>query len=109
MNGSSVEVGSGGDAALIDEREVVRECLYGSGHSIEARAAKLDQILRRGEGDQEASVVAQDTPEFARIHSRRDRQDDRERAVGVWQEAIGIGHDPLASAVAPRRGINRRS
>jgi hypothetical protein len=25
-------------------------------------------ILRRGKGDQEASVVAQDTPEFARIH-----------------------------------------
>ena len=67
------------------------------------------EILRRGKGDQQASVVAQDTPEFARIHPRRDRQDDRERAVGVRHEAIGIGHDPLAFGVAPRRGIHGRN
>ena len=75
MNGGSVEVGSGGDEAPIDEREGARECLDGSGHSIAAPAAKLCKILRSGKGDQEASVVAQDTPEFARIHPRRDRQD----------------------------------
>jgi len=51
VNGGSVEVGSGGDEAPIDEREGARECLDGSGHSIAARAAKLYKILRRGKGD----------------------------------------------------------
>ena len=106
MNGGSVEIGRGGDAAPIDESEVKRECLDGSGHAIAARAAQLDKVIRCGNGDEEPSLVAQDTPEFARIHPCRDRQNERERAIGIRHEAVGIGHDPLASRVAPRRGIN---
>ena len=62
-----------------------------------------------GRATSRTPVISQDTPEFARIHPRRDRQDDRERAVGVRQEAIGIGNDPLASGVAPCRCINGRN
>ena len=109
LHGGGVEIGARGDAAPIDEREVLRECLDRSGHAIAARAAQFDQIVGRGNGDQQASVVAQDTPEFGRIHPRRDRQDDRERAVGVGHEAVGIGDDPLASGIAPRGGIHGRN
>jgi len=66
-------------------------------------------FLGRGKSDEEASVVAQDTPEFGRVHAGRNRQDDRERAVVVRHDAISIGHDPLASRVAPCRGINGRN
>src|SRR5437016_12680794 len=59
VNACRVEVGSGGDAAPVDQREAARECLDGSGHSIAARAAKLYEIVRRRKGDQEASVVTQ--------------------------------------------------
>ncbi len=109
MNGGSVEIGRGGNAVPINEPEVVRECLQRSGHSIAARAAQFEEILRPGNGDQEASVVAQDPPEFAGIHPRGDRQDDRERAIGVRHEAISIGHYALATWVASRRGINGRN
>jgi hypothetical protein len=89
-----------------DEREVARECLDRARHAIPARAAQLDEILRRGKSDQEVSVVLKDTPEFGRIHPRRNRQHYRERAIDVRHEAIGIGHDPLAPGIAPRRGID---
>jgi len=51
-NGRSIEVGGGGGAASVDEREIAREGLDGSDHSISARAAKLDEILWRDKGDQ---------------------------------------------------------
>ena len=66
----------------------------------------LDEIVGRGKRNEEASVVAQDAPEFARTHPRRDRQDDRKRAIGVRHETIRIGHDPFASGEAPCRGIH---
>ena len=101
MNGRSVEIRRGGDAALIEEREIVRECLDGARHAIAARTPQLDEIVGRGESDDQASVVAQDAPEFARVHPCCDRQDDGERAVGVRHEAVGIS---IASAGRDRIG-----
>ena len=114
VNGAGIELGSGSDAAPVDQRKVGREGLDGTIDPIAAGClcgtAKLDEIVGRGKGNQEASVVAQDTPEFARIHAAGDRQNDGEGAVGVRQESIGIGHDPLAAAVrwriTPRREIH---
>jgi hypothetical protein len=109
LNGGSVQIGRGGGAAPVGKSEALGECRDGSRHPITAGAAQFDEILGRGKGDEEASSVAQYTPEFARIHPRCYRKDDRERSVGVGYEAIGIGHDPLASRVAPRGGIDGRN
>ena len=109
LNGGSVQIGGSGDAALIDERERRCECLDGAAHAITARAAQLDEIVRRGKGNEKASVVAQDTPEFARIHPCRDGKDGGEGTVGIRHEAIGVGHDPFAAGVAPRGGIYGRN
>jgi hypothetical protein len=108
VNGGSVEIGHRGDAAPIQKREIVCECFNGAGNPIAARAAQFHQIVRRWKGHDKAAAGTQNTPEFARIHPRGDRQDDGERAVGVWQEAIGIGDDPFAFRITPRRGINSR-
>ena len=109
MNRGSIEIRGGGDPSPIGEGEVVRECLDGASHPIAARAAQLNEVLRRRKGDEEASVIAQDPAEFLRIHPRRDRQDDRKGAVGVGHKAIGICHNPLTSGVAPGSGISGRN
>ena len=109
LNPGSVQIRRGGDATVIDQREAVCQFIDGSCHAVAAHAAQLDEIRTGGKDDEEAPVVAQDALEFARIHPRRDRHDDRERAVGIRHEAVRIGHDPLASRVAPGRRINRRS
>jgi hypothetical protein len=106
LNAAGVKIGEGGDAALVNEPETGSERLDGSGHAIAARAAQLDEIVWRGKRNQEASIVAQDAPEFGGIHARGDGQDERKRAIGVRHEAIGIGHHPFASGVAPRRRFN---
>ena len=94
VDGGSVQIGRCGGAAPVDEREGGRECLDGAGDAVAARAAQLDEILRRGKGDEKTSAVAEDTPEFARIHPRRDGEDDGERAAGVgrWRSALATTH-----------------
>ena len=106
MNSGSVEIRGDGDASPVGKRKVACKCLDGAGHPIAARTTQLNEVLRRRKGDEEVSVVAQDSAEFSRVHPCRDRQDDRERAIGVRHEAIGISHNPLASGVAPGGGIN---
>lgn len=61
MNGRSVEIGHSSNAAPINEREVKRESLKCTGHAITARAAQFDKVIRRGNGDEEASFGAQDS------------------------------------------------
>src|SRR5208282_6693822 len=68
VNGGSIEIGRGGNALPINKREAVRKCFHRSGHAIAPCAAQLEEILRSGNGDEEASVVAQDPTEFAGIH-----------------------------------------
>jgi hypothetical protein len=105
-NGGGGEINGGRNAALLNEREIVRERLDSSGHAVTAFAAQFNEIIRRGDGDQEASSGPQDTPEFGRIHPPRDREDERKGAVGEGDNAICIGYYPLTSWVAPRRSIN---
>ena len=107
-HGGGVQIGGGGDAALIEEREAVREGLERPVDAIAARAAQFDQIVGRGKRDQQPPAVAQNPPELARIHPRGDREQDGERPVGDRHDPIGIGHHPLALRVAPRGCIHRR-
>ena len=106
MDSGCVKIGRCGDAAPIDEREVMRQHLHRSSDAATAHAAQFDKIVTRGKGDEEAPFVAQDTPEFTRVRPPRDRHYDRERTIGIRHEAIRVGYDPFASGVAPRRQIN---
>jgi hypothetical protein len=106
MNGGSVEIGNGRNAAPIGEREAVREGFHGAGHAIAARAAQLGEIVERGKGDDQTPVVAQDAPEFVRVSARGDGEDNGKRAAGIGHEAIGIGHDPFASGETARGSIH---
>ena len=73
VNRGRVEIGRGRDAALLGEREIARKRLDGSRGAVAAFAAQFNEIIRRGDGDQEASLGPQDASEFGRIHSPRDR------------------------------------
>ncbi len=107
LNGGSVEIGACRDAALRGEGEVPREGCNRSRDAVAAFAPNFNQIIGGGDGDQKASVGTQDAPEFHGVHPPRNREDNRERVVGVGHHAIGVRHHPLAFRVAPRRGINR--
>jgi hypothetical protein len=76
VNARSIEIGNSGDAPLINELEVSREGLNGSGHPIATRPPQLNEILRRGQRDKQPSVIPQHAPKFTRIHPRRDRQNN---------------------------------
>ena len=78
MNGGCVEIRRGGDPAPVNESELLCECFEGSRHAIAAGTAKLDKVVRGGQGNQQPSVVAQDSAEFGRIHPCCDRKHDRE-------------------------------
>ena len=65
MNGVGIEFGRDGHFALAGKFEAVRECVDGSGDSIAARTAQLDQVVRRREGDHKPSAIAQNAPEGA--------------------------------------------
>ena len=71
------------------------------------RAAQLYEVLWRRKAHEETPVVAQDTPEFTRVHARGDGHYHGKRTVGVRYAAIGIGHDPFALRVTPGRGFDR--
>ena len=86
--------------------EIRREGFDGAGDAVAARAAQFDQILRRGQSDEEAPAFAQDAAEFGGVLTRGDREDGGERAVGVGDEAIGVGDDPLTGGIAARGGFD---
>ncbi len=109
MHSSCIKVGRRGDAAALDKREVVRQHLHRSRNPVPACAAQFNKIVTRGEGDEEAPFVAQDTAELLAIRPPRNRHCDRERTVGIRHKAIGIGDDPFTSGVGPRRQVNCRS
>ena len=77
-----------------DEREVARECLDRARHAIPARAAQLDEILRRGKSDQEVSVVLKDTPNSAVfIRAVIDSTIENERSTyGTKRSALATIH-----------------
>ncbi len=109
LNGGGVEIGCGRGPALGDELEFGLECLHRSGYAVAACAAQFDEVVTRGKGDEKPAIILQNAPEFARIHPRRDRQDEGEGPAGIRHKAIGIRHDPLALGVAPRRGVDGRN
>jgi len=45
---------------------------------IAPRAAQLDEIVGGGNGYKEAAAFPQNSPEFSRIHARRNRHNDCE-------------------------------
>ncbi len=92
----------------MDEGEAISESIDRLADTIAPRAAQLDEIVRGGNGDEEAPAVPQNPPEFRRIHAPRDRQNDCERPIGIGDHAIGIRNDPLAFCVAPRGCVNGR-
>ena len=94
LNGTGVEVGGGGDAALVDELEAGRERGDGLGGAVAADAAQLEEIVGGGDGDQQAAIVAQDAAEFGGVHARGDGKKQGERVVRIGDEAIGVGDDP---------------
>lgn len=108
MDGVAIEVGDGRSAALIDERETAAECLDGSREAVTSGAAHLDEVVRRGNGDEQPAFIANDPPELGCIHTGRDRKNARERPVGVRQKTVCVADDPLARRVAARRSVNRR-
>ncbi len=107
LNGGSVEIGGGRDATLLGEGEVAREGFNRSRDAVAAFAANFNQVIGRGDGNQKASVGAQDALEFWRIHPARNRKDGRKRVVGVGDYAIGVGHHPLAFGVASCSNFDR--
>ena len=109
LNGGSVEVGGGGGTALVDECESGCEGLNSPGDTIAAHSSQLDEIVGRGNGNKQASIIAQNAPEFARIHPSRNRQNNREGAIGIRHGAISIGHYPFALRIASGRGIDGRN
>jgi hypothetical protein len=73
LNRGGVEIGCGGDATLVDHCEITREGLNRPFHTISALASQFNEIVRGGEGNQKSSIIAEDSPEFASIHSGCDR------------------------------------
>lgn len=93
---------------MMDEGESASESIDRLGYTIAPRAAQFDEIAGGGNGDEEAAAVPQNPPEFHRIHTRRDRQNDGERPIRIGHHAIGIRNYPLAVRVAPRGCVNGR-
>ena len=52
LNTRSIQIFRGGEAAPIDQREAVRQCLDGSGHAVAADAAQFNKVLTRGKDDE---------------------------------------------------------
>ncbi len=109
FNRCGLKIGRSGHTAPIYEREAGPEGLKRAAYTIVADASQFNEIFRRRNGDQQTAVIAQHSPELGGVHPRRYRQNNRERGVGIRQESIRIGHNPLASWIAPSRGINSRN
>src|SRR6202789_1723313 len=58
-NGVRIKIGDVCDAALADQLEMGRECVNGAVNAVVASAAEFKEILRRGNRDKKAPVVAQ--------------------------------------------------
>gem|GEM_PF-641251 len=93
---------------VLVEREVLREHRDRPLDAIARHAAQLDQIVGAGDRDDQLSVVAQHAAELRGIQPRGDGGDDPEGRICVWQEAIGIGDDPVTRRIALRRRVDRR-
>ena len=57
----------------MDQREAVSESADSLGDTIAPRAAQLEEIVGSGNSDEKAAAIAQNPPEFRRIHAPRDR------------------------------------
>lgn len=106
--GFGVQVGSGGDAALVDDLELRRECVDGLGDAFPSGAAQFEEIVGCRDGDQQAAIFAQDAAKFGRVHACGDGEKQRERTIGEGDKAISVGDDPLARGIAAGGGIDGR-
>ena len=109
MYGVSVEFCCDRDMVLLRELEIARKGLESPRHAITSSAAQFNQVIWSGDGNQKATVAAQDAPKFTGIHSPGYRENERERAVRIGYHAVGVSHHPLALGEATRRGLNRRN
>src|SRR5271156_6428887 len=91
FNSGGVQIRRSGYAATIEQREAVCEGLDGASGAIVTGTAQLNKIVRRRDGNEQASMVAEDTPEFGWVHPGRDGHYDGERTVRVGHEPIGVG------------------
>ena len=105
-NGGGIEVGNGRDALVRDEVEGGTECFDGPFDAIAGGPAEFHEVLRGGDGDEEAAIRAKDAAEFGGVHAGGDGEDEGEGRVGVGDLAVGIGDNPLAPGVAAGRGID---
>jgi len=113
-DGGGIEPGDMADTLVALERESRREGRDGPLHAAtqhalaEDRLAELDEVVGGGDGNEKRPVTSQDTPELARVHARRDRDDRAEGRVGVGEESVGVRDDPLKPRVSLRRRLDRR-
>jgi hypothetical protein len=95
------------------EREAGRERGHRLIHPIpqepapEDRLPELEQIVRAGDHEQQAAVVAEDAMELGRVPARRDGRHRREGRGGIGQGAVGVRHDEVEARVPRGRRLDR--
>src|SRR5436309_11680891 len=92
-------LGQQGDGAL---QAVLEQALAEHG------LPQLAEIIGARHGHQQPSPRPEHPPHLGRAQPGVYRQDQIERAIRPWEEAVGVGHDPGSLPVAPRREIGRR-
>ena len=101
------EIGGGGGAALGAQGEKGGELGEGAGGAVTSSAAQFDEIVRSGDGNQQAATGAEDATELGGLTAGGDGEHERERSVGEGQKAVGVGDNPFAVWVAAGGGCDR--
>ena len=104
LDAVGVEVGGGGGPALGFEGEVGCEGFDGAGDTVAGGAAEFDEVVRRGDGDQETAAGAEDAAVFGGIAAGGDGEDEGETLVRVGNHAVRVGEDPFAGRIAAGGG-----
>ncbi len=79
-----------------------------TGHALaQDQLAHLDQVVGRGHDHEQGAPVHEHPPELGRIAAGGDRGHELERGVGVGEEAVRVGHDPVERRMQPRRDVDR--